>query len=485
MTLQIGKFEVLQKLGEGAMGEVFLARDPVIGREVALKTIRLSSFSGAEARERFFLEAQAAGRLNHPNLVTIHEFGEDQGLLYLAMEYVPGEDLAALIRDRSLSSAEVLEVLAQVCDGLGYAHQQGVLHRDIKPSNIRVSRVSRRLLAKVLDFGIAKVVGSEMTGTGQLLGTFGYMAPEYIKTGKPDPRSDLFAVGVMLYEALTGTRPFEGDTTATILYRVLHEEPKALEPGALNGISPEVQNILNRTLAKDLKTRFPSADLLAAALRAARDPAWRVGSRAEGSAAAQAPTVVTRVPVRSRWLLLAGLSTLLAALGIIGFLRWRGRAKSAALAATPIPTAQVPDPAPVPLAPVEPTVPTPPAKPEPKPVEKAPKAVRVKPAEPRIQTLDQASAALDTDPKAALRYLNEYLKKDPTSERAQALRVVALYDLGRYQESLDALKGAGRQGFRLGMMLRKFPRLRSMMESESKERRLPKRRKGKEGQEQE
>jgi len=475
MTLQIGKFEVLQKLGEGAMGEVFLARDPIIGREVALKTIRLSSFSGAEARERFFLEAQAAGRLNHPNLVTIHEFGEDQGLLYLAMEYVPGEDLATLIRDRSLSSAEVLEVLAQVCDGLGYAHQQGVLHRDIKPSNIRVSRVSRRLLAKVLDFGIAKVVGSEMTGTGQLLGTFGYMAPEYIKTGKPDPRSDLFAVGVMLYEALTGTRPFEGDTTATILYRVLHEEPKALEPAALNGISPEVQNILNRTLAKDLKTRFPSADLLAAALRAARDPAWRVGSRAEGPAVAKAPRV------GSKGLLWASLALLLIGLGSTGFL-WR-RARAAKKA--PPPVAQLPAPMPVVPAEPAPVEPTLPAKPEPKPVEKGPKPVRVKPTEPRIQTLDQASAALDSDPKAALRYLNEYLKKDPTSERAQALRVVALYDLGRYQESLDALKGAGRQGFRLGMMLRKFPRLRSMMESESKERHLPKRKKGKAGETQE
>ena len=219
MIRKLGRFDILKSLGQGAMGEVFLGLDPAIGREVAIKTIHREAALGTEARQRFAREARAAGTLNHPNLVTIHEFGEDQGVLYLAMEFVPGMDLEAMLRDRVLAPVEALEVLAQVCDGLAYAHQKGVLHRDIKPSNIRVSREGECLRAKVMDFGIARVAGSDMTGTGTLLGTFGYMAPEYIRTGVPDPRSDLFAVGVILYEALAGRRPFDGDTTATVLYR--------------------------------------------------------------------------------------------------------------------------------------------------------------------------------------------------------------------------------------------------------------------------
>ncbi|HEX9082634.1 MAG TPA: serine/threonine-protein kinase, partial [Holophagaceae bacterium] len=218
MLQQLGKFKILRQLGHGAMGEVYLGQDPAIGREVAIKTIRSEAALGPEARERFAREAQAAGTLNHPNLVTIHEFGEDQGMLYLAMEYVPGSDLGALFRERALAPVDLLEVLAQVCDGLAYAHARGVLHRDIKPSNIRVHREGAGWRAKVMDFGVARMEGSDLTSTGTILGTFGYMAPEYIRNGAAEARSDLFAVGVMLYEGLSGRRPFEGDTTATILY---------------------------------------------------------------------------------------------------------------------------------------------------------------------------------------------------------------------------------------------------------------------------
>ena len=256
MLQRLGRFEILKRLGQGAMGEVYLGRDPVIGREVAIKTIHREAALGQEARDRFAREAQAAGTLNHPNLVTIHEFGEDQGVLYLAMEFVPGMDLEAMLRDRVLPPVEALEVLAQVCDGLAHAHQKGVLHRDIKPSNVRVHRDGDQLMAKVMDFGIARVAGSDMTGTGTLLGTFGYMAPEYIKTGVPDPRSDLFAVGVMLYEALAGHRPFEGDTTATILYRLVNEEPAPLAASELRGVSPQTGALLAKALAKDPPTAF-------------------------------------------------------------------------------------------------------------------------------------------------------------------------------------------------------------------------------------
>lgn len=207
MTSRIGKFEIQRRLGEGAMGEVFLALDTVIGREVAIKTIRKDSLALGEAkdeaRERFYREARAAGGMNHPNLVTVHEFGEDQGLLYLAMEYVPGEDLATLLSRRSLTARELLEVLAQICDGLAYAHAKGVLHRDIKPSNIRVTPDGD---IKVLDFGIARAdfSGREAKTEQVRYGSLGYMAPERVLGDDDGPSGDIYAVGCVLVELLRG-----------------------------------------------------------------------------------------------------------------------------------------------------------------------------------------------------------------------------------------------------------------------------------------
>ncbi len=277
MRPRIGKFEIVRRLGEGAMGEVFLGRDPIIGREVAIKTIRPQIATGEEARERFYREARAAGTLNHPNLVTVHEFGEDDGTLFLAMEYVPGEDLQVLLLGHTLTRPQILEIVAQVCDGLAYAHSRGVMHRDIKPSNIRVDWHLGRPFVKVMDFGIARIAGSDMTGSGTILGTFGYMAPEYIQTGIPDPRADIFACGVILYEALAGERPFGGDTTATVLYRIVHEEPKPLDSARLHGISPAVQGILDQALIKDPALRYQRPEVMAAALRSAKDPEWQGG----------------------------------------------------------------------------------------------------------------------------------------------------------------------------------------------------------------
>ncbi|HET8900877.1 MAG TPA: serine/threonine-protein kinase, partial [Holophagaceae bacterium] len=186
MFTRLGKFEILRSLGAGAMGEVFLARDPAIGREVAVKTILASTTAGQEAKERFAREAKAAGTLNHPGIVTIHEFGEDQGVLYLAMEFVEGDDLQDLLADPRMPKADLLEILAQVSEALAYAHRKGVLHRDVKPSNIRVTREGGRLQAKLMDFGIARVAESTLTSTGLLMGTVAYMAPEYVKTGTAD-----------------------------------------------------------------------------------------------------------------------------------------------------------------------------------------------------------------------------------------------------------------------------------------------------------
>jgi serine/threonine-protein kinase len=272
---RLGKFEIVRLLAQGSMGEVYVGRDPILNREVAIKVIHTSASMGAQARERFATEARAAGVLNHPNIVTIHEMGEEQGVLYLAMELVKGEDLGTLIRAGTLTPRDALEVLAQVCEGLAVAHRHQILHRDIKPSNIRVVWDGKNLQAKVLDFGVAKVIDTDTTDEGTVFGTVNYMAPEYLQSGRPDSRSDLFAVGVILYESLVGIPPFDGPSPGSVIYRLLHESPVPLPPTVFQGISRDVQGILNHALAKDPGNRFQTAEELATVLRAAKDVAWR------------------------------------------------------------------------------------------------------------------------------------------------------------------------------------------------------------------
>jgi serine/threonine protein kinase len=201
--------------------------------------------------------------------------GEEQGVLYLAMELVKGEDLGTLIRAGTLTPRDTLEVLAQVCDGLAVAHRHQILHRDIKPSNIRVVWDGKTLQAKVLDFGVAKIINTDTTDEGTVFGTVNYMAPEYLQSGRPDSRSDLFAVGVILYEALAGIPPFDGPSPGSVIYRLLHETPTPLPPTAFNGISRDVQGILHHALAKDPGNRFQTAESMATVLRSAKDSAWR------------------------------------------------------------------------------------------------------------------------------------------------------------------------------------------------------------------
>ena len=487
MQQRLGRFEILRRLGQGAMGEVYLGLDPAIGREVALKTIHREAAQGAEARDRFAREARAAGTLNHPNLVTIHEFGEDQGLLYLAMEFVPGVDLEAMLRDRVLAPVDALEVLAQVCDGLAYAHQKGVLHRDIKPSNIRVRREGERLHAKVMDFGIARVAGSDMTGTGTLLGTFGYMAPEYIRTGVPDPRSDLFAVGVILYEALAGHRPFEGDTTATILYRLVNEEPAPLSSADLRGLGPQVGQLLSKALAKDPAQRFQSAEAMARALRDAQDPAWAGLPSSQPTKALARPTVVPvsrSAPARkgNPWPWVAVATTLVA--GSVGAWAWLHR-PAARLITLPAP-ASVSTPPSVPVSP-PPMVAQPVVNAEPRPApapgvegvaKHAPKAAAVAKTEPRLSEqeasdlLSEAAKGLVDQPQGSLTLCNRVLRDHPMNPRAYALKTVALYGLGRYQELPGVLDAGKEQGVKPVQYLA-FGAFQSMLREERREHRLP------------
>ncbi|MBI3129896.1 MAG: serine/threonine protein kinase [Acidobacteria bacterium] len=273
----LGRFQILRPLGRGAMGEVYLARDPALGREVALKTIRpelVGVSMGGDVVARFEREAQAAARLKHPGVVTVFEFGREGDLLYLVQEFVEGESLADLLSHRSLSRGDLVEVVAQVCEGLHHAHKQGIIHRDIKPANIMVSRDEGRPVAKILDFGVAKISGAEFTQTGQVVGTLAYMAPEYLRTAQATAASDQFSVGVLLFEGLSGERPFQGDTTGAVVYHIIHDAPKDLDAVHLEGLSPALRGVLGRALAKDPIARFPSLLDLARSLRSALDPRW-------------------------------------------------------------------------------------------------------------------------------------------------------------------------------------------------------------------
>jgi serine/threonine-protein kinase len=476
MLQKLGRFEILKRLGQGAMGEVYLGLDPVIGRQVALKTIHREAAQGAEARERFAREARAAGTLNHPNLVTIHEFGEDQGVLYLAMEFVPGVDLEAMLRDRVLAPVEALEILAQVCDGLAYAHQQGVLHRDIKPSNVRVRREGERLRVKVMDFGIARVAGSDMTGTGTLLGTFGYMAPEYIKTGTPDPRCDLFAVGVILYEALAGHRPFEGDTTATVLYRVVNEEPAPLAPASLHGISPEADRLLAKALAKDPARRFQTAGDLAKALRDAMDPAWAGLPGAQATRALPRPTVPTgrgSAPARSGkiWPWIAAILVLGGAGA--GAWSWLHRAPlitlpEPALSSVPPPSTRRPEADPPVKAEAAPPS-TPKAALKPAPTPKA----RPRLTEQEVgELLNEAAKGLVDQPQGSLALCDRVLRDHPMNPRAYALKTVSLYGLGRYADMPGVWDAGKEQGVKPAQYLA-FGAFQAMLREERRDHRLP------------
>jgi serine/threonine-protein kinase len=516
MRTRIGKFEIQRRLGEGAMGEVFLGRDPIIGREVAIKTIRPQIATGEEARERFYREARAAGTLNHPNLVTVHEFGEDDGTLFLAMEYVPGADLQVLLVDHSLTRPQILEIVAQVCDGLAYAHARGVMHRDIKPSNIRVDWHQGRPFVKVMDFGIARIAGSDMTGSGTILGTFGYMAPEYISSGIPDPRADIFACGVILYEALAGERPFAGDTTATVLYRIVHEDPKPLAAAHLHGISPAVQGILDQALEKDPSLRYQRAEVMSAALRSAKDPHWLGGvamgttasvkrSSREAPMPSAAPTSMPK-PAKptpqaagkpiARAASGAGpwVAGLIAAAGLAGgawyFLREPRQAPKPipALApagamdagTTPVPSSSktaLPKSEETKAPIVEHKVISPP-RPLPLFLEKSPEPpVNTERLQPPPESngrsgINEASGDVESQPNRAHQLFQMMHRQDPQNARAYALDLVALYHMGQYGEMAALIQKAKANGVN-PRAFNAYPRFRMMMKEEARARRIP------------
>lgn len=265
----LGRYKILKELGRGAMGVVYLGKDPTIQRFVAIKTMRLDEIDDAEklqeVKTRFFREAESTGRLTHPNIVTIYDAGEEQDLGYIAMEVLEGTTLKHWSRKPNLLPLDkLIPILATVADALDYAHQEGVVHRDIKPANIMITKGAT---VKVMDFGIAKMASSSKTQTNIVLGTPTYMSPEQIAGKKVDGRSDVFSLGVVLYEMLSGRPPFTADNLSALLFAIAHNPHpsiKVLRPD----IAPALQQVLDQALEKDPAMRFRRAAEFAQELRA-------------------------------------------------------------------------------------------------------------------------------------------------------------------------------------------------------------------------
>jgi len=264
----LGRYEVTKQLGKGAMGVVYLGQDPRINRTTAIKTVRFSDdFEPEEAdkmKEAFFREAESAGTLSHPNIVTIYDAGEEQELAYIAMEYLEGEDLGKYTKkDHLLPMRKVMEYVADIADALDYAHQKGIVHRDIKPANVMLLNTG---VVKITDFGIARITATSQTQTGVVKGTPYYMSPEQFSGEKVDGRSDIFSLGTMLFQLLTGSLPFSGDNPMALMNRIMnepHSDPRKINPKT---VKPLV-TIINKALEKKRENRYQRASRMSAHLR--------------------------------------------------------------------------------------------------------------------------------------------------------------------------------------------------------------------------
>jgi len=260
---QLGKYRIVAEIGRGAMGEVYRAHDPVLNRDVAIKTISGRFATDEQFRQRFRREAQSAAKLNHPNIITVFDFEDSPDGVYMAMELLEGRDLKEVVARRALADLDDrLNVIEQVCEGLAFAHERGVIHRDLKPGNIHLLPNGT---VKVLDFGLARIGSSDLTATGTVLGTPNYMSPEQVKGQKADARSDVFSLGAVFYELMTWHKPFDAPSTHSILFQVLEHEP---EP--VRSVAPEVPEavveVILRALRKDPGARFQHAGEMRAAL---------------------------------------------------------------------------------------------------------------------------------------------------------------------------------------------------------------------------
>lgn len=369
---RLGKYALRGTLGRGAMGTVYDGWDPAIHRRVAIKTVRLSDAEDeetAEALARFKREAQAAGRLSHPNIVGVFDYGETDEVAYIVMEFVEGSSLKSMLdQERRLPPAEAVEIMTQVLDGLAYSHARGVIHRDIKPANIMVTGEGQ---VKIADFGIARIESSNMTSVGMMMGTPAYMPPEQFLAEPVDARSDIYAAGVMLFHLLTGERPYEG-SLSSIMHKVLNAEapPRA---SARAAVPPAFDAVIAKAMARVPAERFVAAGAFSAALSAAlaaplpdpEDDATMMARRPSGAE----PATATKVSGgRGKLPILLGGGVLVLSLAAAGFF-WLGRTPSKP-APAPIPPAQTdlrPErpPSPQPVSPPAPAVPEPAPRPAP------------------------------------------------------------------------------------------------------------------------
>lgn len=339
--LREGRYRIMGELGRGAMGVVYKAYDRIIGRVVALKTIPVEVESSEKESlvERLKVEARAAGMLDHPNIITVYDVGEEAGLFYFTMQFVEGKTLAQAHADRDLLPLpRVLELMKQLCNGVGFAHQAGVIHRDLKPSNLVITRQGT---LKVLDFGIAKLADVGLTKAGMIMGTPSYLAPEQASGRRIDNRADIFSMGAILYELLTGERAFPGESTTTVLYKILNEEPippRAIEPS----LPPALDAVVRKALAKDPLQRFQSCEELGLALEAIRAGATLDLPLPAGGPGAQTTVLsVPPPPPRKLWLPVAALAVVVA-IGAAGGWLWMKRAPRTS---QPAPTALAQPPA--------------------------------------------------------------------------------------------------------------------------------------------
>jgi eukaryotic-like serine/threonine-protein kinase len=265
---RLGRYELLELLGHGAMGVVYKAHDSFLDRTVAVKTYRQDVPITDQIRKRFEREVRTASKLNHPNVVVVHDGGLEQDVPYLAMEYVDGPTLAAELKRRGrLPTAEALELIEQIADGLAYAHAQGVVHRDLKPANILLAGTT----PKIADFGVAKLMTADATATTTPVGTPSYMAPEQIEGKGVDTRTDVFALGILAYELLTGKSPFAGEGWTAVMFQIMNVEPE--EPTKIDPSLPrEVDDVIERALAKDPNKRIPDVPTFSRELREAFAP---------------------------------------------------------------------------------------------------------------------------------------------------------------------------------------------------------------------
>ena len=381
---RIGRYEVVSELGRGAMGVVYRAEDPAIGRTVAIKTIRLSDFSdpaeNSRLRDRLFREAQSAGILSHPGIVTIYDIAEEGGFAYIFMEFVDGPTLEKILASENAPGPqEILNILRQVAAALDYAHRKGIVHRDIKPANIMIHEDGT---PKIADFGVAKMLSQNMTQAGAIMGTPNYMAPEQVQ-GKPvDGRADQFSLAVIAYEIITGERPFAAESLPTLLFKLVAEEPPL--PHRLNPSLPkEVNPVILRAMSKSGEGRYSSCSEFIAALESAFENKqdWKpLVAGTSQSIPTTSPTTVPRgdelqAPVRSQ--------------------------PRVDPPAPPIPNAPVPGTKRQPIAPAPP--PAPPVRPSPPPAQQefipGPPSPRIEPPQTRktnswIKTLVAAGFSL-------------------------------------------------------------------------------------------